>query len=664
MHVGTAYYPEHWPAQRWPEDARLMREAGFNVVRLAEFAWGRMEPAKGRFDFAWLDSAIDILAGEGLSIILGTPTEAMPPWMASADPECLATREDGRRIPYGGRRDACMTTPVYRAHGRRIVQAMAEHYADHPAVIGWQIDNEFSGPYCYCDICTRAYQQFLADRFKTIAALNQRMGTSFWSHDYSDWNQIPLPRGFDGNPGLKLEHLRFHSRQIVSFQHEQLELLRRLAPRQFITHNMCGLFLDETDYYELGRDLDFAGLDYYYNNSSWTNRFNVAAYEQAAMDFTRSIKKKPFWVLETPSGPIGAGRMLRNLRPLEMRRMNFQALGHGADGLLWFRWRTCRWGAEQLTHGILGHDGVPGRRYRDVQTVAGEFRRLGPILAGSNCPADVAIIYTFDNRWAFNTQPHAKGFDYLGHLLQYHRALKREGVNVDFVNDRESLDAYRLIVLPAGLIVTDDLADRLRRFVQAGGVLLATMRSGVRDTDNTVTDATLPGLLRELAGVRIEEYETVLDPLPVQFGDELGGETHAANTFCEWLVPETAQPLAHYLAPHLANVAAITRNDYGSGQTLFVATAFENDASVDRLIAYALQRANIHPLIRPPQGVGITIRTRGDSQWIFLLNHNDDPVIVDLTGIPPTRDLLTDRSPGDQLELPAGEVSVLQTTLR
>lgn len=659
MYVGVAYYPEHWDHKRWATDARLMRDAGFNLVRMAEFAWVKMEPSEGKFDFAWLDEALSILADHGISAILGTPTESMPAWVARKYPEVVAMDKLGNRLPYGARRDNCPTSGSYRLLSQRITEAMATQYANNPAVIGWQIDNEFSGPFCYCPTCESAWHAFLAEQYGTIDELNRCWGTIFWGHTYRSFEEVSLPRRQGGNPSLELAHRRFHSRQIVSFQREQVDVLRRITPDKFITHNLCGFFLDEINYYDLAADLDFASLDYYYNNSPWGNRFHVALYEAAAMELMRSVKKKNFWVTETPAGPIGSEYFLRNLRPLEMRRMNYQALAHGADGLMWFRWRTCRYGVEQYTHGLLGHDGIPGRRYAEASRVANEFQSLAPALEGTTVRPQVAIVYTYENRWAFGIQPNARDFDYFNHLFQYHRSLKKEGVNIDFVNDSEDIAGYRAVILPAGYIVTPEFAKKLEDYVRAGGKLLLTTRSGVKDTDNVPYESTLPGFFRQMAGIKLEEYEALLEEYPVQFAESWGGGTFGVKTLADWVIPETAQVVAGYQEPYLRDFAAVTVNDFGAGKVYYIGTCFSSDDAVRLILTHLLDDAGVKRLIIVPDGVITSLREKGNDRFLFILNHNDDPVEIDLSALPPCREMVSQQTVGNILQVAGGDVAVL-----
>ena len=473
------------------------------------------------------------------------------------------------------------------------------------------------------------------------------------------FDAVQLPRREGGNPSLELEHRRFHSRQVVAFQKEQLDVLHRLSPGKPVTHNMCGFFVGDVDYYELARELDVASLDYYYNNGPWAERLAGVPYESAQMDLTRSLKKANFWVTETPTGPIGSQFFLRNLRPLEMRRMNFQALGHGADALVWFRWRTCLFGQEQYTHGILGHDGIPGRRYQDVARTAREFHALWPDLEGSVVQSEVAVVYVYDNRWALGIQPNARDFDYLGHLFQYYRALKREGVNVDFVGTHEPLDGYRAVVLPTGYVLTPEYAAKLTAFVANGGVLLATVRSGVKNEDNVPHEMTLPGLLHEVAGVRIDEYEALLERNPVRFEEALGGGVFEADRLCDWIVPESAEVLARHETEHLSAFAAVTVNQFGGGKAYYVGTCFVEDGPVRAIMRRVLDDAGVERPVGLPEGVNACMRQKGPERYLFVMNHNDHAVELDLGRLPPCRELVAGAPAGAMHQIAAGEVSVL-----
>lgn len=657
MYVGVDYYPEHWPEERWPQDARMMREAGFNVVRMAEFAWIKLEPVEGIYDFSWLDRAIEILHHEDINVILGTPTGSMPAWVALKYPEAVATDIKGDKIPYGARKDNCPTSLSYRLLSQRITEAMAKHYADNPAVIGWQTDNEFGAPNCYCHTCKAAWHDWLARRFGTIDRLNESWGTIFWGHTYRTWEEVPLPQRDGSNPSLALDYARFYSDQVVSFQKEQIDILRRVSPHHFITHNFMG-FYDNLDYYKLAQDLDFVSWDYYYN-WNWNRRMEAYLSGAAAHDLMRGLKHRNFWIMETSAGPTGSSVYSRNLRPGEMRRMNYQAVAHGADGLLWFRWRTCRFGHEQYWHGLLPHDGIPGRRYKEAAQVAHEFAKIAPEIEGSTIKAPVAICLSYDDRWAFRIQPNSKDFNYTEHLLNYYKALRRQGVDVDFVKPDGDLMDYRLLILPTAYIITPSIAENLKRFVKDGGVLVTTFRSGVKDEYNVPYDLTLPGLLREMAGIRIEEYEALDDSMicEVAFDEELGGGRYKAGISADWIIPEEARAIARYCEKGLEEYAAATLNSYGKGKVYYIGTWFLEEAPYEKLISKILGESQIEPIVRPPAGVEVTTRNKGGQDYIFLLNHDDNDVSVE---IPRGYELITGKDVGGLVRIPGGEVMIVR----
>ena len=338
-HFGVDYYPEHWPRERWPIDARMMREAGIGLVRMGEFAWAKMEPAEGQFDFAWLDDAIGVLAAEGIQTVLGTPTATPPAWIIERNPEILPVDNTGAVRGFGGRHHDCQSNETYRVHIRRIVRAMAGHFAPDPHVVGWQIDNELGNSHrslCFCDSCARAFRAWLRVRYKTIEALNQAWGTVFWSQTYSTFDQVPvpLPTPNSHNPSLLLDWKRFCSDLIVNFQRLQVAILREECPRQFVTHNYMGLF-DKTNYFDLAEDLDFIAHNQYPLHFR-KDRYPVAPPERlaATLDLMRGIKRKPFWIMEQQAGPSGWETVSSTPRPGQLRLWTHQAVARGADTIV------------------------------------------------------------------------------------------------------------------------------------------------------------------------------------------------------------------------------------------------------------------------------------------------------------------------------------------
>lgn len=660
MYFGVDYYPEHWPEERWETDAQLMKKAGFNVVRLAEFAWVKMEPMEGVYDFAWLDRAIDVFHKYKIDVILGTPTASMPRWAAIKYPETVAAKKNGEKIPYGARKDNCPTSQSYRLLSQRITQTMAEHYSENPAIIGWQTDNELGGPNCYCRTCEGAWQDWLAAKFKNIEDLNARWGTVFWSHTYRNFSEIPLPvRGWD-NPSMALDYARFHSEQVVSFHQEQIDIIRNICPQHFVTHNLMGFF-DNLNYYDLSENLDFVSWDYYYNfRRPHRERMREYVEGAAAHDLMRSLKHKYFWVMETTAGPTGNKVFGRNVRPKELRRLNFQSVAHGANGIVWFRWRTCRFGFEQYWHGLLGHDGQANRRYQEAAQVAHEFRRIQDEIEPSQVKAKVAIALSYDDRWAFKIQPHSSQFDYVQHLMEYYKALASRGIDVDYVNlNRDDLSKYKLIIAPTLHIITPEITDKLEAFVNKGGSLVLTFRSGVKNVDNVCHELMLPGYLRNMAGIRIEEYEGLNEGTRYQVivADKLGWGEFSCSVLADWIIPEKAHAIANYKENGLEDYAAATVNEFGKGRVYYIGTWFQEEEFYKRLMDHILKSIELEPLVMPSDNVEVSTRYNGDIPYIFILNHNEAEVEVE---VPKGTELLSKQEVEGLFRIPAGEVAIIK----
>jgi len=627
MYIGADYYPEHWPSDRWELDAEMMKEAGFNIVRVAEFAWVNIEPQEGQFEFDWLDEALAVLGRYDISVILSTPTAVMPAWVARKYPETLAMQADGTRIVWGVRKNNCFTSGAYRLLSERITRAMAEHFRDTPNVVGWQTDNEFGNPVCYCDTCRSDFQDWLRAKYRSLDDLNRAWGTHFWGHLYGTWGEIPIPVDpVTHNPSACLDWQRYHSWLNVRFQRDQVRILREVCPDHFVTHNFMGLF-QELDYYDLAEDLDHVCWD---NYPVWAKP-EIPYKASIAADLMRGLKKQNFWIMEQTAGPGGWGAYGRNARPGEMRKIAFQQVAHGADGMVWFRWRTCTAGREQYWHGLLGHDGKGGRRYSEAAQTAGDLHRLSPVLEGTTVKASVAIIYDYDSLWAVRIQPGYAGNNYQEAAQRLHRALFRAGVNVDIVQSTDDLSPYRVVLAPDLYVLPDAVARALSRYVEAGGILFVDSRTGVKDETNLCHTRTLPGLLSDVLGITIEEYESLGHDwgrgeeyrYQVVGGEEFAGDYTAILT-AEWVQARGAESLAGYQEWHLAPYAALTRNRFGKGWGYFLGTVIEEEGFYDLLIADILSRAGIAVPVAPPAGVEASIRANDDRELLFLINHTEE----------------------------------------
>ncbi|MGI6367713.1 MAG: beta-galactosidase [Anaerolineae bacterium] len=628
MYFGADYYPEHWPEERWEQDARLMQEAGLNVIRMAEFAWTYMEPREGEFNFGWLDRAIALFGSYGIRSVLGTPTAAPPAWIMAAHPDAALVREDGVRVTYGSRRTYCPNHGEYRRHSARIVRAMAEHFAGNPNVIGWQIDNEFGGR-CYCPTCQAAFQEWLKNRYGTLEALNEAWGTVFWSHIYTAWEQIPLPWSTTGihNPGLALNYRRFMSDSYVDYQRQQLEIIRAADPGVPITHNLMGFGYPNLNYFDLAADLDWVSWDNYPRFMGQPD----AARRALAHDTMRGLKGKPFWVMEEQAGPTGQNTVAMAPRPGEIPFWSWEAIAHGADGIVFFRWRTARFGGEEYWHGILDHHGIPGRRYNEVKEMGAVIRRLGDRLVGSAPRSQVAMLLSYDSRFALQNQPHNRYLDYPQAFMALYRGLRTLNAGIDIVSPSASLDGYSVVVAPMLYILEPQLAEKLTAYVRAGGTLVVTARSGVMDVDNTVVEDWLPGLLREVCGVTVQEYDSLDDgrSVPVEGSSVCSVPAGNATAWADVLALEGAEAMARFAGEYYAGKPTITRNRFGKGQAIYLATV-PDEGLAESLASWLGRETGLSSPVPAEAGLEVLERVTQGGSYLFLLNNSARALSADI----------------------------------
>ena len=633
FYFGADYYPEQWPEERWLIDVQLMVEAGFNVVRLAEFAWIKMEPQESIFNFEWLDRAIEIFHQKGIAVILGTPTASPPVWLVCKNPEVLRVLENGQRATFGTRRIYCPSHPLYRERSRIITKAMADHFAGNPAVIGWQTDNEF-GDRCYCDNCRKEFQGWLQRRYTSLDELNTRWGTIFWSQTYSDWSQIPLPLsnlGSPPNPSLALDFRRFVSDAYACFQQEQIDILRPRCPGHFITHDMMGFEYNGLDYFNLAKPLDFACWNNY-PLGFWHKLKHEPSLPALNHDAMRGLQHKNFWVMEQQAGPTGWETLSITPRPGALRLWAYQSIAHGADGIVFFRWRTARFGAEQYWHGLLEHDGRAGRRYNEIKQMGTELKRVGEIFAGAKNKSRVAILQSYDSRFAFQVQRNSDYFSYEKHIAQIHAEFWKRNISVDVISPLADLLNYDLVIAPALHVLTDEIASIIRKYVHSGGTLVVTPRTGVKDTANAVVNLPLPGLLADVCGVIVDECDAITpeNSQSIVFNATiLTGQSLPVQTWCDILLPQGAEVLACYEQDYYAGKPAVTRNTFGKGQAIYLG-AFGTDIFYQAVFDWLLNEKEIHGAMETPPGVEATERWQGNERLIFLLNHTGNEQTISL----------------------------------
>lgn len=658
---GVCYYPEHWDAETRCRDAERMQAAGIRVVRMAEFAAERMEPAPGCYDFGLFDEVIDEMARHGIRTILGTPTAAPPRWLTLEHPDAVAVDAEGRAQQHGSRQHVSLSHPAFRSYSQRITRAMAEHYRDNPHVIGWQTDNEYHCHFSedHSEASQVEFRDFLREKYQQdLKALNQAWGNDFWALTYRDFEEILTPKNAKPcypNPGQQLDYARFLSWRVTRVQREQIDILRAARPDWFVFHNGCFAHIDYRGAF--GRDLDFLGYDSYPGFSfDVTTRASDHAFN---LDRTRAWSGN-FIIPEHQSGPGGQASYFHdNPEPGEIRKLTYASLAHGADGILYFRWRTCRYGAEAYWCGVLDHDNVPRRRYEEISAIGKEMAILGPELLGTSVRMDVGVAFAdYDAMEARATLPF--GLPSLSnHAEEIHRWFFGKHYAVGCVHPADVLDGLKLLIIPHWEVMNPDWLPQLQAFAEQGGTLVLGARCATRNADNQVIADTPPGFLSELAGVKVAEYSRKNRSDQRSWEMTWNGKPHTAEGWVEILEPaEGTEVLAAWTTRHAAGSPAVTCRKVGHGRVLYVGTIM-TPAFMEAYGPFLVERAGLDPVLpNLPDEVEAAVRYDDEKQLLFLINHADTPQeLRDLRH----GDVLIGEIPGpDGLTLPAYGISVLR----
>ena len=529
--LGVCYYPEHWPEAQWAEDAARMAALGLTWVRIGEFAWGRMEPEPGRFDWDWLDRAIAVLGGAGLQVVLGTPTATPPRWMLEKHPDMLAVDAEGRARGFGSRRHYCFSHRGYRAESARIVTEMARRYGRNPHVAAWQTDNEYGchdTVLSYSDAAKQAFREWLAQRYQSPQALNRAWGNVFWSMEYASFDEIRLPNltVTEANPSHVMAFRRFASDEVAAFNRVQTEIIRKHSDAP-IAHNYMGR-ITEFDHFAVGADLDIASWDAY-PLGFLSDRLEVTAehkrrfvrqgdpdFQAFHHDLYRAVGRGRWWIMEQQPGPVNWAPWNADPLPGMARLWAWEAFAHGAEAVCYFRWRQAPFAQEQMHAGLLRPDSAPAQAFEEAGKVAQELAAMPDV---GTARADVALVFDYASAWAWQTQPQGRDFDYFRLAFAFYRGLRRLGLNVDILPpDVADLTGYKLVLAPG-------VATLSAPFLTALGAFGGTALIGPRSNAKTVEFATpvplppnLPGLDAVVA--RVESLPPDV-PVPLEAGGNL-----------------------------------------------------------------------------------------------------------------------------------------------
>ncbi|HEU5395753.1 MAG TPA: beta-galactosidase [Verrucomicrobiae bacterium] len=678
MFFGVDYYPEHWvfpyagtsdhPEAAWENDAKLMAKAGINIVRIGEFSWGICEPEEGKYDFLWLRRVMDVMGEHGIKVVVGTPTSAPPVWLAKKHPEILPVDERGATKREGTRRAICLSSDVYWEYSRRIVKAMAEALGDHPQLVAWQIDNAMGAHDTECSFNEASRQEWhywLQAKYHTIENLNEKLGLRFWGQTVTSWEHVPMPMYSPAphNPALTLDWRRFCSDTMVQFVQMQAELLREHCPEIPVTVTMRG-FLRQFDHFDMAGVVDFVSIE-----------SNVVIKGKPAelacdIDLLRSLKKSEiktpdgdygFWAMEQKVGQVNWQDVNALVRPGLIRLYTYQLISRGATGILYFRWRQPRIGSEKFYGAVVPHHlGGNNRVLQEISQIGEEIKLLAPAIKDTKVTADVCILYTHDNDWTLQQpmQPN-KFFSLREHIQLIYSALHDRNIQADFARPTDDLSQYKIVFAPSLHLLAAGEADRLKLYVQDGGTLVSTFNTGLINEYSIASDSGFPNDMTDLFGLEVLEF----DAIPPGEENHLTfkgvfptSHLHPARLWCDLIEPKGCQTLAVYAKEFYAGRPALTMNTFGLGKAIYIGTQshqhFYND-----LVTWLRQMCGIHPLLKVPENVEVSMRQKEGTRVFFLLNHQSTPVRVQF--YKPMHDYLTGNTFSGNYDLPPHGVLVL-----
>jgi beta-galactosidase len=631
MFYGAAYYPEQRDPSRWEHDLDQMAEAHVNALRVGEFAWCFFEPREGDYDFAWMDRFRDLAWKRGIGLLMCPPLRTLPAWFAARDPSLRIVRDDGVPLEYGSRYSFCINHPDLRERGAALAAALVKHYGRDEAVVGWHLDNEHGDePDCHCPICRTMFQIWVERKYGTIHALNEAWGLAFWGLQFDLFSQVPTPRVTKTyhSPGHTLDWRRFRSECTVEAAQVQADEVRpRMRKGQFITTNHQAIWNGRTDYYRMAEILDRAGTNYYPAYGA-TGVLGIG--EGLALAQCRSYQNgAPFQIHELRCGPhVVPGRAANDPAPGEVARLAMHGVANGAEGLFYFRWRACPFGAEQAHGTITDYDGYPTRVFPEVKRVGAWLAKHGAMVDATRVKARAAVLVDFQTRWTFEALGPEWGAPRSfcpDQTTKVYGAMRQAGIPVDATSRWSDWSAYAILMVPALASCDHEVANKLAAYVRAGGVLIAQPLVGWKDERAHVHVGRLHPALRELLGGALADFATLDTQATTTF--EWRGETYAGGLFAELpAVPEDTVE-GRFRDGWYAGRPAVIRRSVGNGAVWWVCS-FAEKAFFAALTRKLCRESGIEPLLPGvvPADVEVVSRQAADGRpLVFVLSASDQP---------------------------------------
>ncbi len=635
MWLGVDYYPEQWGSQMLDKDLDTILELGCNVIRIAEFSWHLMEKQEGQYDFSYFDHVIAKAKEKGLKIILGTPTAAIPAWLAKKHPDILSSFEGNRKRAFGGRHVYCFNSPHMYRYSEKIIRALAEHYKGEESIVAWQVDNEIGhegSDICYCENCRKKFQDYLAKKFGgDIGRLNDVYGTTFWSQEYNAFDEIPIPTETitTHNPALRQDWERFRSQSIVDFIAFQAKLIKEIIPHAVVMHDFpSGGLAKHVDYSKVAAVIDQTA---YNNYPVWGGQKEPIAPHEIAfgLDFIRGLKGKNFWITEAIMGAQGHDVTGFLPRPNQAKMWSYQGMAHGCDSLLYFRYRGATKGAEQFCYGILDADNVKRRKFYEVQSFFKDIAAYGKAFTAP-VRNEVAIVYDYDSLASFRIQRQSILLDVQTEMQKFYKTFYDVNVGVDIIPEDRDFSAYKVVIFPQLIITKPDMEKRVKQYAENGGTVVFTYRCAVKDADNNIPfGKTIPVNYNKLMGLCVVETESLqeLSAFPVIGQGAFEKVSGYGGIFRDMIEPTDAKVLFRYGDPFYQEFAAVTRKKTGMGCAYYIGCGLDRE-TLGKLMEQIRKETGIIG-IPSPDGVEIVNRGGAEQKIKMYINHNASPVSVD-----------------------------------
>lgn len=661
LYYGGDYNPEQWDEETWIEDMRLFRLANINFVRLSVFSWALIQPEEDKYEFSWLDRILDLIAENGIYACIATSTAAQPAWMSLKYPEILPVDVNGRKRTHGKRVNFCPNSAKFRELAAKLVRKLALRYKDHPSLLMWNIANEY-GTYCYCETCAREFRNWAKERYLSIDELNKRWNLSFWGHTVYDWQEISVPSELnDDNKWYQpkaLDYLRFMTDSNIACYLNEYRILKEVTPNVLVTTNISGL-IKKLDQFKWADYVDIVAWDNYPTNK---DGLSTVALKH---DLMRALKNgQPYMLMEqTPSQQNWQPyNMLK--RPGVLRLLSYQALAHGADTVLYFQLRRSIAGVEKFHGALIEHAGHENTRvFRECARIGSELKNFSDKILDSRVDSKIAIMFDWANWWAVElSSGPSVDLKYFEQVNKYYKALYDMNMSVDIVKPDADLSKYSLVIAPLLYMTKSSAAKGIEKYVEEGGAFVTTFLSGIVDENDRVILGGYPGALRKVLGVWVEEVDAILPEMrnAVVINDNLGYKSskYESRLICEVVHSEGAEILGVYGNDFYAKTPCFTVNSFGKGKAYYIATDPE-DCFISEFLEKLCIERQIKPVLVAPKGVEVSERIKDDKKFLFVLNHNDHAVTIEV-GNRKYRDLISDKAIDTLFLLKPKDVAVLE----